>query len=625
MAGYIATLFGCVPFVLLFVVSLMWTYRYIFVKDIVTSYALPRKVKLQEANRYIQKNFNEKYKTLFEMLALDNEMSKEAFHFNEKQDQPKREETQFKVIGYIFSLTVSFSFGLIMPMMCLLVGLFFESSRALCFKLIIICLVLLLSFIQPFAIISLYYTERFNFFRCNNYQKFSVTATCVFWLYVLHKCGDISKEFRPDSSFLGTKSLVEAKVNQISIAGITLIAILSGIGTSSTAFKFISELRSCFLKLTIPDNKFMNENQIHDCISSFNNTDMLIRKRRADLDGLIAAHSGRTYNLPSHSSDNILLQTNNIGSNYTKNKIGGFVHKVRSFATLSNLTSRKGNSEELELQNEIDSLITLKMSIFEDLIKSLDKYALAKSMLLKEGSIFGRIKKCSNCLLGIYCIYRLVDVILVRIAYRTFFATFIFELGSKDGHEDVNTEDALATTLAKMVISLTNTSMSETFLASQFSLLLTGSLFFCSLSNVSRTLHSVGKFSPSSLSISRSSKRDIQYLFVSEILGVYIMATAILIRSSLPTSLSRQFTSALSLSGGSNSNETIGQEVRFIDNWFDSIFASVCILSLLLLLVRNYLQKLDESAYDTYDEENLIEDNNVGVPEKLPKWLFSTH
>lgn len=102
-----------------------------------------------------------------------------------------------------------------------------------------------------------------------------------------------------------------------------------------------------------------------------------------------------------------------------------------------------------------------------------------------------------------------------------------------------------------------------------------------------------------------------KYLVVAELVGVYVIATALLIRTNLPANLSNQISQILSLSGHTvqAANSSI-KEVVFIDNWFDKIFAITCVVSGFVIVAKRLL---DEDRLNTgvssYDEELFIEDD----------------
>mmetsp|Transcript_5947 Transcript_5947/g.7253 ORF Transcript_5947/g.7253 Transcript_5947/m.7253 type:complete len:189 (+) Transcript_5947:1372-1938(+) len=174
--------------------------------------------------------------------------------------------------------------------------------------------------------------------------------------------------------------------------------------------------------------------------------------------------------------------------------------------------------------------------------------------------------------------------------------------------ETVSNTDALAITISKLILSTTQLSIQETQLVNQISLILSGSLFICSFSNVLKTFQSFTKFFPSITKISATTKDWLKNLVITELLGIYVISTAILIRTNLPTNLSNQISKILSLTGTSSSNAllTSAKEVQFIDDWFDKIFGIACASTLIVFAIKLFI---DDDGDDIYDEEMMVEGN----------------
>mmetsp|Transcript_4889 Transcript_4889/g.6022 ORF Transcript_4889/g.6022 Transcript_4889/m.6022 type:complete len:162 (+) Transcript_4889:327-812(+) len=143
-----------------------------------------------------------------------------------------------RIIGAVFSLTFSFSVELIILMLCELVDVFDERARLFYFKFIINSLVFLLTCIQPFMMISLFLNEELIPATQSNLKRAYTAVAYLGWFFILHKCGDLSQAFTPNKNSFGTKTLIERNINEISIAGITTMAILSGVGSSSFHLKY---------------------------------------------------------------------------------------------------------------------------------------------------------------------------------------------------------------------------------------------------------------------------------------------------------------------------------------------------------------------------------------------------
>ena len=78
--------------------------------------------------------------------------------------------------------------------------------------------------------------------------------------------------------------------------GITILAILSGVGSISTPYKIFEKYKGLE-----PDSKDVNQVDINSTIQYFNNTLSLIAKRKSELNKLQVAAGGTVYNLPNDS------------------------------------------------------------------------------------------------------------------------------------------------------------------------------------------------------------------------------------------------------------------------------------------------------------------------------------
>lgn len=225
--------------------------------------------------------------------------------------------------------------------------------------------------------------------------------------------------------------------------------------------------------------------------------------------------------------------------------------------------------------------------------------------------------KVFNIAFSFYCVYRVLNVLLVRLPYHYFWNSENIHdsmrnvIDDKDSSEllNKNTKDALAITVAKILQSVGYLPMSETQLINQVSFILSGSLFVCSLQNVLVTFKSVVGLLPApTTSVSSSVKMWLKNLLVSELLAIYVIATALLIRSNLPAETANLLLRILSLSTATSASTTgMQREVEFIDTWFDKVFGFTCIGTAIVVALKLFIES--GNVYDDgYDEEMFIED-----------------
>lgn len=566
-------------------------------------------VRIAHINNYINKEFNKKYGTHLVEAILEDEKEDYGYHERAPRGLQDSECKKTIVVKFIFSFSISLSIQLIILMMCELTDFAYEESRLLMFQITIALLIFFITFIQPYIIISALINHDLYPLKTQRMQIVITSTFFILWLYVLHKFGDLSKSFIPNPVTINPRSLIEIKVNEISISGITTLAILSGIGSTSTPYRLFGFSSAISNIISGKRNKYkskeISELDINNNIQSLNHTNSLLSKRIKELNKLQSINGGTIYNHLNPSYDSVLYK--NAGSN--RQKVDSLLHKVQSFASFSGFS--KSNVEEKELEEEINSLRLVLQGVFDDLLKNLSRFDTNMKRISNSNKIRNIITNNFNILFGLYCIYRVVNVLFIKMLLGLVKskAPHLSEGVDNEDPESASTptKDALAVTLSKIVMSFFTVPFSETQLINQISFILSGSLFLCSFSNVQTTLKSYGRFFPSLTKMPLFAKNWLKHVAISELLSIYVISTALLIRTNLPSNLSQQISKILSLSGSSNSNSEIAiQEVAFIDKWFDKVFALASLCTLVLLTLRDFMSSNKDNDID---EESLIEDN----------------
>ncbi|CAH6723321.1 hypothetical protein CLIB1444_14S01464 [[Candida] jaroonii] len=511
-------MFGTFIFWLLLVGLFLWNYKFVFNNRVIKNFNFRHALKKSEINDYIRS-----LKSNIHLLKIDEE-PEEQHSRNNKGSQV--------VVRVIFSLVVSLGTELIL----LILGELLEFSHGSFFHLIIDSLVILVSIIVPLLIIVISITHDVIPKRTSTLEKVASVILFLGWLFVLNRFGHI---YETSSS----QSIVDRKISEIAIFGITIISILSGIGSASTIYKIIKDY----------NRRKINEYDLNNLISSYNNTNILINKRQLELE-----------------ESSIKL-----GKDYSKG--GGLLHKVQSFATLK-------VSDNFELTQEIDTLKKLNNSIYDDINKSLLIYSQQQS-----GATFLDIAgKYFNYGFAVYCIYRILMVMIkIPISF------FIEKKPQVNSLNEIESSDALAITISKIISSIFTFSISENQLINIISFTLSGGLFLGSISNVLMTFKSFGKLFPI-VQVPTENLNYLKHLFISQLLSIYIIATCLLIRINLPSNLSNQISKILSLSG---SAEDYYSEIEFIDYWFDLIFGISVIATSCSFLIENNDVAFDEESF----------------------------
>lgn len=567
-----------------------------FNHEIIRNYSHRSLLSTKELNSLIQE-CNTKH-GLFLLSVEDSDCSShntlQDIHSADSKFVPKT--TTDRVVGGIFALGAALSIELALLMLAQLAGAFSVNLTLLPF--LIKLLVVVVALIQPFLVISLYVNQNlFPKLSLSSPLSFIQTALTlgllIIWFLVLDWFGKIAA---PLGDTRG-KSFIEDKTNDIVLAGVTITALLSGIGCALTPIRSLWLDRQKGSGLETEKGEFR---AINDLIQSYNATKMLEEKRLAELESVRLRSLGSVYNTPPPSGLRLMKQSG-----------AQLFHKVQSFTSLSSFGSLE--SEETELEREIASLSLLKHQVYDDLCVKLQGILQTKRAQLASSRVnFRKYSRMFDFAFSVYCIYRITNVVVFRLAVQ-------FIIGNSpnpnvSGESTEHTRDALAVTIAKIVQSLFNYfPLSEDQLVHQISFLLSGLLFACSFQNVMITFKTIGRFLPANTtSINDNIRGWLKNLIVSQLLAVYVIATALLIRSNLPLEAAQQMLKVLSLSSSSGLDtlERMLAEVDFVDAWFDRVFAFTSVATLVIIGLKVYIDH-DGGLGGEFDEEMMIEEGRL--------------
>ncbi|SGZ51809.1 CIC11C00000005746 [Sungouiella intermedia] len=599
----LSTLFELIPLGSILLLLCAWSYRFFFNHEIIRNYTNRRHVPKSQINDLIGKEANEKYGCTLLHLNVEDELEEEKLPVLLRKPYAELHQKHVhRVVGLIFSLVTALSIELVGVFMAQLVGIF--EADTLFLRVGIRTLVILVTMVQPLLVVSLYMNQdllpSFSGNSPGSFLRIAATfALCGAWFYFLHRIGELANAL----GAISDKSFLERKTNEVVLTGITITAILSGVGCALTPVRRFWLERESQMKKARTNGK-AKETQLNDLIQSYNTTKMLISKRQHELNDYLVTSGGTVYNQTGPDQVRLL-----------KGSGKQLLHKVQSFASIS---SFGGNREEEELKREIESLKQLKALIYSDVTRELHKFLLSKRSTPISNKTFEQLVKAFDLAFALYCIYRIFNVLLLRLPYQYFWSSEDLHTSNNiiDDKEvsgealNKNTKDALAITIAKIIQSVFGyLPMSEVQLINQVSFILSGSLFVCSFQNVLVTFKSLGRFLPTTTTtVSSSVKSWLKNLVVSEFLAIYVIATALLIRTNLPEETAKLMLRILSLSTSLSSSVNGMQiEVEFIDNWFDKVFGLTCVITIIVILLKYFIES-DNVYDDGYDEEMFIED-----------------
>ncbi|CCK68885.1 uncharacterized protein KNAG_0B04510 [Huiozyma naganishii CBS 8797] len=213
----------------------------------------------------------------------------------------------------------------------------------------------------------------------------------------------------------------------------------------------------------------------------------------------------------------------------------------------------------------------------------------------------------------IYCFYKMAFTLLVRIP--KIIKHFVKFPGDYEYEYFQNRSDPLAVTIANILDILLfhfNYQHDLDSLTNQISLFLSASLFMCSLSAVNTTIMFISGLLPVKFQLvamfglddnenelpsfhnEKTKKKPsmIKNLLVSELTGIYVVATILMIRSNLPFDVSVKLKTLL--------GEKFTVPNLAIDCWFDEIFIVSCMLTISFIKLAErtlFIPKRNNSEY----------------------------
>lgn len=223
--------------------------------------------------------------------------------------------------------------------------------------------------------------------------------------------------------------------------------------------------------------------------------------------------------------------------------------------------SIRGNADVQERQTlvlEISGLETMSSS----LESSLAILRARRASQLQATTTFGRLSIAFSYSFSCYCIYRI---------FTTSISILRRALSSTTSPESSLTESSAAdndpvTNFIALFARHIYPTLNRASWAQQISFLLSGVMLLASFSAVTQTFHLFARFFPSVLHATRTNFA----LLVSQISGMYVISSALMLRSVMPQEVGGVINSALGAGL---------LEPRWVQKWFDGFFMAAVLLT----------------------------------------------
>ena len=335
------------------------------------------------------------------------------------------------------------------------------------------------------------------------------------------------------------EGLMRAALDRIGIAGISLMALLSGFASVSTPWQAFGSPRS---RAAVSEADIARKQAGLDAAS-----EMLMTKRH------------RLQILERKAADTAA----------DARPAAGLMGRV-----LGSLRGAVGDEAETRaLRVEISGLETMQAG----LSSALATLRTRRAEKARAASFTGRVLAVPRACFSVYCIYRVLATILTTLRRQLFPST-----------QNVSPPDPI-TRFLSLLSSHYDPTLDQHALARQISFLLSGLILLLSLSSVNQTLTLMSRATPSLLRLARANLP----LLLAQILATYVFSSALLMRSNLPREVRGAVGDAL----------RSALDPGFVEGWFQGWFLLGCAATAVGIFVTGRLEGADELGLEEMGEK----------------------
>ena len=459
------------------------------------------------------------YRKVFPLLS-SNEGSNNAGkdHGPSGTTEPPSQSLVRRIAALTFSSTIAFSAVLTELLLCEISNSFNPSGRSLALQITIVSLLGLLIIAIP--VLGIHTVVASSAYKGNQHGRAQrrIEWALQFAVYAIFLLGFWAIGALlppPKASAVPTKGsmLFQACLDRLAITGVTLMAMLSG-------FASVSAISHTFG----PKPKPVGETDIQRKQTGLGATLDMIAEKQSRLQNL----ERRTSEMPKQ----------------------GFWSKA-----VGTFRGDKDSQEKQTLAMEISGLETMSRS----LESSLSVLQSRRADQLKSTTSWGRMLLTFSFVFACYCVYRICTTTLSILRS-------LFMNGSGNAATDPVTY-AIALFARHIYPSINQESWAQ-----QISFLLSGVMLLASFSAVTQTFHLFSKFLPSILHATRTNFA----LLVSQISGMYVISSALMLRGMMPETV------------GGVINSAMGAgllEPAYVQNWFNAFFMFAVLVTAIAIFV----------------------------------------
>ena len=463
------------------------------------------------------------------------------------------------VAAITFSSTIALSVVLTELLLCEISNSLNPSARSLALQITIASLLgLLIVAIPLLGIYSVVSKSGYSFSGASR-GKLRLAWVLEFggyavFLFAFWTIGALLPEHRGFRETLQRKqSVFQACLDRLGITGVTLMALLSGFASVSAIWQSFG-----------PRPRLVNESDIS--------------RKQVGLDA--------TLDLVAEKKDRL----HHIQTKLSAAPVQGFWSKT--------VGSFRGNADVQErqtLEMEVSGLETMASSLESSLSVLRSRRATQMQLKTPLGRFFALFSYSFAC----YCVYRIITA-SYNILRRIIVSTRSLSSSSPQGVPQAagGTETDPVTYFIALFARHVYPSLDRESWAQQISFLLSGVMLLASFSAVTQTFHLFARFVPSFLHATRTNFA----LLISQISGMYVISSALMLRGMMPQEV------------GSVINGALGAgvlEPRWVQKWFDGWFMT----AVLVTVVGIFLGK--QLGGNAFDDDSAAWDGDMEMGKRV--------
>ncbi len=225
------------------------------------------------------------------------------------------------------------------------------------------------------------------------------------------------------------------------------------------------------------------------------------------------------------------------------------------------------------LELEVSGLKTMSAS----LLNSLSILQSRKASQLRASTAIGRVTNIVSYIFSCYCIYR-IGATMINIVRKTLYST-----------SDSASTDPITNVIALFARHV-YPSLNQAAWARQISFLLSGVILLASFNAVLQTFHLFARFWPGALQAARSSIA----LLISQIAGLYVISSALMLRNMMPKEVGGVISEALG---------TGLLQPAWTEKWFDGWFVGSVVVTAVGIWLSHKIKGDGVWNDDTWDTD----------------------